>query len=499
MGVNRTRTLKEIMSVVPFLKMSSLIAVGVMMGVAGPAAAAPYAADRPLLDAAVGFFGAQRSGDGANWALPSGTRCYTHDGETAGIDLAGGWFDAGDHMISTMSTAIAAYRLLKTYEVFVELGFSDRHDARYGPPNGVPDILDEAAWGLDWLVKAHPGRSRLVHSVGGVKFDHSNWATCDVKARLPVAQGGEPRPVDLDLDMESRVEAGADLAGMTAAALALGARLFVSFDPRRALVYGRKARSVYNLGRQRPTTSDGFGGQRVFGVEQWQDEMMCGAIELYRATRWSRYARQAEAFAREAGQNPHAPSGPHNHDLCWHSFAAAGMESSIIDYWQRSVARYAGWMSENPYLAGLIDTGPQWGTLGRAAAVAWSAGLYAEVTGDDSARDLALSQLDYILGDNGYDRSFVVGFGENPPRAPHHVNAFGRSGWDAFHAREPHRVELEGALVGGPTKRAEGPSSAGYVDDMHDYLGNEVSLHYNSSLVLLVAYALHVQGDGRPD
>jgi len=83
-----------------------------MMSVVSPAAAALYQADRPLLDAAVRFFGAQRSGDGANWALPPGTRCYLRDVESAGIDLAGGWFDAGDHLISTMSTAIAAYRLL---------------------------------------------------------------------------------------------------------------------------------------------------------------------------------------------------------------------------------------------------------------------------------------------------------------------------------------------------------------------------------------------------
>ncbi len=498
-GADGTRTAKDTVSAAPLPKLPCLVVLGVALSVASPAAAAPYEADRALLDAAVRFFGAQRSGDGANWALPPGTRCFMRDGEVAGIDLAGGWFDAGDHLISTMSTAIAAYRLLKTYDMFVDLGFSDHHGERYGPPNGVPDILDEAAWALDWLAKAHPDPDRLVHSVGGFEFDHSTWTTCDLKAGFPVEQGGEPRPIDLDLDMEGRVEAGADFAGMTAAALALGARLFATFDQERAAIYQAKAESVYELGKRRPTTSEGFGGQKVFGIEQWQDEMMCGAIELFRATRLADYASDAERFAREAGPNPDVPSGSHNHDLCWHSFFEEGMEASIIDYWEQSVTRHAGWVSEDPYLAGLVDTGLQWGTLSQAAAAAWSAGLFAEVTGDDGAQALALSQLDYILGDNGYGRSFVVGFGEDPPRSPHHVNAFGRSGWDAFHARGPHRVELKGALVGGPTRTSEGPSSPGYLDDVHDYVGNEVALHYNSSLVLLVAYALHARGDHRPD
>lgn len=476
-----------------------LVAFGVMMTVVLPVSADSYRADRPLLDAAVKFFGAQRSGDGANWALPPGTSCYMRDGETVGMDLAGGWFDAGDHLISTMSTAIAAYRLLKTYEMFVDLDFSDHYDEQYGPPNNIPDILDEVAWALDWLVKAHPDPETLVQSVGGFDFDHASWEPCDIKAGLPVERGGEPRPVDLDIDMEGQVEAGADFAGMTAAALALGAKVFENFNSERAGIYRAKAESVYELGKKRPTTSLGFGGQRSFGVEQWQDEMMCGAIELFRATRQVSYARDAEQFAREADPNPHAPSGHHNHDLCWHSFAEEGMESLIIDDWKKSIDRYAGWVSKDPYLAGLIDTGPQWGTLDRAAGAAWSAGLYAEVTGDESARALALSQLDYILGDNSYARTFVVGFGKDPPRFPHHVNAFGRSGWAAFHARGPHRVELSGAMVGGPTNRAEGPSKVGYEDDMHDYVGNEVSLYYNSSLVLLVGYALHTGVDRLPD
>jgi endoglucanase len=92
------------------------------------------------------------------------------------------------------------------------------------------------------------------------------------------------------------------------------------------------------------------------------------------------------------------------------------------------------------------------------------------------AQRSALSQLNYIMGDNTYNRSFVIGFGNNPPTQPHHRNqiATGNS--------------LAGALVGGPTNGSVGPHQAGYQDNADDYLGNEVALDYNAGLVGLAAF-----------
>lgn len=66
-------------------------------------------------------------------------------------DLRGGWFDAGDYNKYSTWTAHYILVLLRAFEENVQ-AFSDD----YGIPesgNGIPDILDEVRWGLDWLVR----------------------------------------------------------------------------------------------------------------------------------------------------------------------------------------------------------------------------------------------------------------------------------------------------------------------------------------------------------
>lgn len=71
-------------------------------------------------------------------------------------------------------------------------------------------------------------------------------------------------------------------------------------------------------------------------------------------------------------------------------------------------------------------------------------------------------QMDYLLGSNPTGRSYMVGFGSNPPTQPHHraasvptllpnatVNC-GLSFVDWGHKEGPNVHELTGAIVGGP-------------------------------------------------
>ena len=66
-------------------------------------------------------------------------------------DLRGGWYDAGDFNKYTSWAARYIIVLLHAYEEH-PAAFGDD----YGIPesgNGIPDILDEVKWGLDWLVR----------------------------------------------------------------------------------------------------------------------------------------------------------------------------------------------------------------------------------------------------------------------------------------------------------------------------------------------------------
>ena len=104
----------------------------------------------------------------------------------------------------------------------------------------------------------------------------------------------------------------------------------------------------------------------------------------------------------------------------------------------------------------------------------------------DEYTDYADKQIGYMLGDSG--RSFVVGFGENYPKQPHHKAAScdsppAQCTWDTFNnvaQDNPH--ELLGALVGGPKDLGDT-----YQDLRTDYITNEVTLDYNSGFQGVVA------------
>lgn len=75
--------------------------------------------------------------------------------------------------------------------------FGDRFDAAGQPgANGVPDVLDEAKWGLDWMLKMNPGPGEYYNQIADDR-DHQ-------RMRLPTLDSGalrrtrrEPGPAGL--------------------------------------------------------------------------------------------------------------------------------------------------------------------------------------------------------------------------------------------------------------------------------------------------------------
>src|SRR6187551_3386587 len=103
--------------------------------------------------------------------------CHTHDGyvlygEKAGIkdsthiDVTGGWHDASDYLQYSTTSANATYHLLMAYRDFPNV-FTDKKLANgLDGKNGVADVLDEAKWGLDWLLKMHPREDWMFNQLG---------------------------------------------------------------------------------------------------------------------------------------------------------------------------------------------------------------------------------------------------------------------------------------------------------------------------------------------
>jgi endoglucanase len=442
---------------------------------AGPPAPPVLGDAQAILDGSVHFYGAQRSGDGANWLL-SGATCHMNDGESIQADLAGGWYDAGDHVKVTLSIAYASYVMLKAFDAF-PAAFADRDGQRYdGAPNGVPDVLDEARYATDYLVKAHLSETELVGMVGNANNDHRQWVGCAAQEALPANMGGRPRPVSL--------EANADIAGITAASLAIMSRLYRPIDAALADSYQLHATQIYQIGKNNPQGSNpGLYGQNG---EAWIDEMLAGSAELYRLTSDAAYLTDALDFNTRIENHGWAPNYSQSADFSRHSLFVGGQAEAVSEFWKLDVENYAAKVSTNEFTAGAVYF-DEWGMLRYSAAAGFSAALYAQVTGDTAARDLAISQLNYIAGENSYARSFVIGVGPNAPQNPHHRNS------------DTLGILLTGALVAGPTQRGytQGQgmnalviTTPGYEDVTEDYVGNEVALDYNAGLVGLGAFGV---------
>ncbi len=120
----------------------------------------------------------------------------------------------------------------------------------------------------------------------------------------------------------------------------------------------------------------------------------------------------------------------------------------------------------------------QWGSLRYAANTSFVALVYADAITDATLKaryhDFALRQIDYALGENPRNSSYVVGFGANPPKNPHHRTAHG-SWTDQLTFPVESRHVLYGALVGGPSSNNDA-----YTDDRGNYVNNEVATDYNA-------------------
>ena len=113
--------------------------------------------------------------------------CHPFDGRTAYgpltngtyLDARGGWHDAADLLKYLLTSGNTTAQMLLAYQ----LGTAQKNGAvdsdhynALGQPgaNGIPDLLDEARWGLDWMLKLHPAPDQLYHQVADDR-DHTGW------------------------------------------------------------------------------------------------------------------------------------------------------------------------------------------------------------------------------------------------------------------------------------------------------------------------------------
>ena len=81
------------------------------------------------------------------------------------IDVVGGWHDATDYLQYSTTSANATYHLLMAYRIFQKYLADEKLANGLDGKNGMADVLDEAKWGLDWLLKMHPKNDWMFNQI----------------------------------------------------------------------------------------------------------------------------------------------------------------------------------------------------------------------------------------------------------------------------------------------------------------------------------------------
>jgi hypothetical protein len=227
------------------------------------------------------------------------------------VDARGGWHDAGDQLKYLITGSNATARMMQAWE-WNKKAFKDQYNA-WGQKgaNGIPDILDEAKWGLDWIHRLHPTPDQLIHQVAddrdhlGFKLpndDPADYGFGVNKDRPAYFADGKPQGLG---KYKSEATGLANLAGRSAAAMAMGYRIWKNDlkDEGFALQCLKDAKELYALGKDKEGYQQGnsFGAPYRYNENTWADDMEWGAAELYKATGEKQYLDDAIKYANLIG------------------------------------------------------------------------------------------------------------------------------------------------------------------------------------------------------
>ena len=398
--------------------------------------------------------------------------CHTGNAVVYGTDevkdVSGGWHDAGDYGRYVVPGAKTVKDLFLAYE---DSG-ADADDL--GIPesgNGVPDILDEARYELEWMLKMQADDGGVYHKVTCANFPETVAAT-EETAQLILS------PVSF--------AATADFAAVMAEASVI----YADFDKTFAEECGNAAYGAWlNMNLvEKPT---GFNNPDDIVTGEYpdislSDEYLWALTELYLAghTELEEDLRTWFDSNSKTGFGWQMISSYAFADLALYgtgniSDLAEGAKEKLLT----SVDKMVEKSEKTSYFTGM-ESFP-WGSNMTIANDGMALMIASKITGDDSYKVLAQKKLDYVLGNNPLGICFVTGYGEVSPLNPHH---------------RPSQVvgaPMIGMLIGGANSNLDDPYAKAvlygespamcYVDNVQSYSCNEIAIYWNSPLIYLLA------------
>jgi endoglucanase len=409
------------------------------------------------------------------------------------LNVAGGWYDAGDHGKYVVNGGISVAQLFSEFErtktAPTALPLTDGQLSIPESANGVPDILDEARWEQEFLLSMQVPAGKPLAGMAHHKIHDSAWTGLPLLPHLdPMQRELHPPSTAATLNL--------------AATAAQAARLYAPYDAAFAARNLAAARSAYAAALAHPaiyaSPTDGNGGGTYDDVNV-SDEFYWAAAELFLTTGEAQF-RDAVTASPVHTADIFTPNG-----FGWQGVAALGrldlatVPNNLPD---RAAVRASVLAGADGYLATIAahpygvpyapaNNSYEWGSNSTVLNNMVVLATAYDLTGQQKYATGVAKGVDYLLGRNALNMSYVTGYGE--------VNAHNQhSRWYANQLNPDLPNPPRGTLSGGPNSSIQDPLAQAkltgcigqfcYIDDIESWSTNELTINWNAPLAWVAAF-----------
>jgi hypothetical protein len=434
--------------------------------------------------------------------------CHTRDGYTlygpmkdsTHIDVVGGWHDASDYLQYSTTSANATYHLLAAYRDFPKVFTDEKQANGLDGKNGTADVLDEAKWGLDWLLKMHPRPDWLFNQIADDR-DH-------ISMRIPKQDSqykkGYERPVYfINGEPQQRGKFMNNTTGTSStaakftSAFALGSQIYRNIDKSYSDNLNKKIASAYAFAQRKPgvTQTVSVLSPYIYAEDNWVDDMELAAAS-------QKLSSEAFAYAQQERITPWLGTDTAKH-YQWYPFINLGhyelakqvrgaRRDTIIGYYKQGIEAVWSKAKANAFYRAIPFI---WCSNNLTTSFAIQCYWYKQLTKSNQFDELEQANIDWLFGCNPWGTSMVYGLPSwgDTPVDPH--SAF-------THLKN---YPIDGGLVDGPVYGSIYNNLIGiklynedqyapfqsnlavYHDDYGDYSTNEPTMDGTASLIYLLA------------